>query len=47
MGIYSSAISVSLDSKLRQLVRIVAERESKFESIGTAQMEHETITKVI
>ena len=47
MGIYSSAISLSLDSILRQLVRIVAERESNFESIGTAQLEHEVITKVI
>ena len=32
---------------MRQLVLKVTERESKFETIGTTQMEHEVVTKVI
>jgi hypothetical protein len=48
IGIYSSAISVSEDSKLRQSIRAFALRESKLlDSIGTAQMEREIERKVI
>jgi hypothetical protein len=46
-GIYSSAISVSQDVKLRQSMRRLAVEESKLlDSIGTAQMEHEIQNKV-
>jgi hypothetical protein len=42
LGVYSSAISVSEDSKLRQSIRQVALREPRLlDSIGTAQMEQE------
>jgi hypothetical protein len=48
VGIYSSAISVSEDSKLRQSLRSFAIRESKFlESIGTAHMEQEIQKRVL
>jgi hypothetical protein len=48
VGIYSSAISVSEDSKLRQSLRSFAIRESKFlESIGTAHMEQEIQKRVV
>jgi hypothetical protein len=48
IGIYSSAISVSEDSKLRQSIRQFALRESKLlDSIGTAQMEQEIQRRVI
>jgi hypothetical protein len=48
VGIYSSAISVSEDSKLRQSLRSFAIRESKFlETIGTAHMEQEIQKKVL
>jgi len=48
VGVYSSAISVSEDSKLRQSLRSFAIRESKFlESIGTAHMEQEIQKKII
>jgi hypothetical protein len=42
VGIYSSAISVAEDSKLRQTIRKLAVKEAKFlGSIGSAQMEDE------
>jgi hypothetical protein len=42
LGVYSSAISVSEDSKLRQSIRQAALREPRLlDSIGTAQMEQE------
>jgi hypothetical protein len=42
LGVYSSAISVSEDSKLRQSIREVALGEPRLlDSIGTAQMEQE------
>jgi hypothetical protein len=48
VGIYSSAISVSEDSKLRQSIRQFALRESKLlDSIGTAQMEQEIQRRVL
>lgn len=48
VGIYSSAISVSEDSKLRQSIRSFALRESKLlDSIGTAHMEQEIQRRVI
>jgi hypothetical protein len=48
IGIYSSAISVSEDSKLRQSIRNSALRETKLlDSIGMAQMEQEIQRRVI
>jgi hypothetical protein len=48
VGIYSSAISVSEDSKLRQSIRSLALRETKFlDSIGMAQMEQQIQKRVI
>jgi hypothetical protein len=48
VGIYTSAISVSEDSKLRQSLRSFTIRESKFlESIGTAHMEQEIQKRVL
>jgi hypothetical protein len=48
IGIYSSAISVSEDSVLRQSIRTFAMKESKLlDSIGTAQMHQEIEKKVI
>lgn len=48
LGIYSSAVSVSEDSKLRQTMRSAALKEPKLlESIGTAQMEQEIQRRVI
>jgi hypothetical protein len=48
IGIYSSAISVAEDSKLRQTIRKTAIKEAKFlHSIGTAQMEDELQRRVI
>ena len=48
VGVYSSAISVAQDSKLRQSIRTTAIRESKLlDSIGTAHMEQEIEKKVI
>jgi len=42
IGIYSSAISVSQDTKLRESIRRSAVSESKLlHNIGTAQMEQE------
>jgi hypothetical protein len=42
LGVYSSATSVSEDSRLRQTIRKIALRESQFlDVIGTAQMEQE------
>jgi hypothetical protein len=47
IGIYSSAIYISQDAKLRQSFRHVAIRESKLlDSIGTAHMEKEIERKV-
>jgi hypothetical protein len=40
-GIYSSAISISLDSRLRQLVRNTLLDQSKVASIGLANLTHE------
>jgi hypothetical protein len=48
VGIYSSAISVAEDSKLRQTIRKFAVKEAKFlGSIGTAQMEDELQRRVM
>ncbi len=48
IGIYSSALSVSEDSKLRQSIRDFAMKESRLlDSIGTAQMEQEIEKRVI
>ena len=48
IGIYSSAISVAEDSKLRQTFRKTAIKEAKFlGSIGMAQMEDELQRRVI
>jgi hypothetical protein len=48
VGIYCSAISVSEDSNLRQLIRNFAFKESKLlDSIGTAHMEQEIRKKVV
>jgi hypothetical protein len=48
LGIYSSAISLSEDSKLRQSIRNFAVQESKLlDSIGTAHMEQEIQRRVL
>jgi hypothetical protein len=48
LGLYSSAISISQDVKLRQSIRKSAIQEVKFlESIGTAQMEQELQKRVL
>jgi len=48
VGIYSSAISVSHDIKLRQSIRKLAVKESKLlDSIGSAHMEQEIERRVI
>jgi hypothetical protein len=48
VGIYSSAITVSEDSKLRQSIRNFARKESRLlDSIGTAHMEQEIEKRVI
>ncbi|MFZ0897159.1 MAG: hypothetical protein WAZ77_21875 [Candidatus Nitrosopolaris sp.] len=48
VGIYSSAISISEDSKLRQSIRSFAIKESRLlDSIGTAQTEQEIQRRVI
>ena len=48
VGIYSSAISLSQDSKLRQSIKQFTLGEPKLlDSIGTAQMEQEIQKKVI
>ena len=48
VGIYSSAISVSEDSKLRQTIRNFTIKESRLlDSIGTAQMERDIEKRVI
>ena len=47
IGIYSSAISVSQDSKLRQSIRTIAIKESKLlDTIGSAHMEQEIHRRV-
>lgn len=48
LGIYSSAISVSHDIKLRQSIRKLAVKESKLlDSIGSAQMEQQIQKRVV
>ena len=48
LGVYSSAISVSEDSKLRQSIRNFAIKESRLlDSIGIAQMEQEIEKRVL
>jgi hypothetical protein len=48
LGVYSSATSVSEDSRLRQSIRKIALRETQFlDAIGTAQMEQELQRRVI
>jgi hypothetical protein len=48
VGIYSSAISVSEDSKLRRSIRSLALKESKLlDSIGIAHMEQELTKRVL
>ena len=48
VGIYSSAISVAEDSKLRQSIRKLAIKESKLlDSIGLAEMEKEVQNRVM
>ena len=48
IGIYSSALSVSEDSKLRQSIRDFAIKESRLlDSIGSAQMERDIEKRVI
>src|SRR5919202_4871287 len=48
LGLYSSAISISQDIKLRQSIRNSAAKESELlDSIGTAQMEQELQKRVL
>ncbi len=49
LGIYSSALSVSEDARLRQTIRKEALKESQrfLEVIGTAEMEQEIQRKVL
>jgi hypothetical protein len=48
VGIYSSAVSVSHDVKLRQTMRRAATTEARWvESIASAEMEHEIVEKVM
>jgi hypothetical protein len=48
LGIYSSAMSVAEDSRLRQSIRKIAFTESRFlDVIGTAEMEREILRKAI
>ena len=48
LGIYSSAISVAEDSRLRQSIRKIALKESQFlDVIGTAEMEQEIERRVV
>jgi hypothetical protein len=47
VGIYSSAISVSEDSKLRQSIRTFAIQSKLLDSIGTAHMEQEIQRRVL
>ena len=48
VGIYSSAVSVSHDMKLRQTMRRAATNEARWvESIASAEMEHEIVEKVM
>ena len=48
LGVYSSAISVSEDSKLRQSIRNFAVKESRLlDSIGTSHMEQEIQRRVL
>jgi hypothetical protein len=48
LGVYSSAASVSEDTRLRQSIRKIALRESQFlDAIGTAEMEQELQRRVI
>jgi hypothetical protein len=49
LGIYSSALSVSEDSRLRQTIRKAALKESQqfLDAIGTAEMEQEIKRRVV
>jgi hypothetical protein len=47
IGIYSSAISIAQDSKLRQYIRKSAVESKLLDSIGTAEMEREIQHRVI
>ena len=49
LGIYSSALSVSEDSKLRQTIRKAALKESQqfLDAIGSAEMEQEIQRRVL
>jgi MFS family permease len=48
LGIYSSAISVAEDSRLRRSIRKIALKESQFlDVIGTAEMEQEIMRRAI
>lgn len=48
LGIYSSAISVAEDSRLRQSIRKIALKESQFlDVIGTAEMEQEIVRRAV
>jgi hypothetical protein len=48
VGIYSSAMSISRDAELRKFVHLIAAKEIKWlDSIGSAEVEQELITKVI
>jgi hypothetical protein len=48
VGIYSSAVSVSLDVELRKTIqRSVTEQSRMLHSIGTAQMEKQIQSKVL
>ena len=48
VGIYSSAISIAQDTKLRQSIRKITLKESRLlDSIGTAHMEEQLMKKVL
>ncbi len=48
VGIYSSALSISRDTELRKFIHTIAAKEIEWlDSIGSAQMEKELVTKVI
>jgi hypothetical protein len=48
LGIYSSALSVAEDSRLRQSIRNIALKESRFlDVIGTAEMEQEILRRAV
>jgi hypothetical protein len=48
LGIYSSAISVAQDTRIRQTIRRYAIKESQLlDSIGTSEMEQEATKKML